>query len=243
MHRSFIKLVRLAGKQYRLHKDLYMAMSGSIPGAGSGGSGDIWSELLKAGQGQSQGFWGLLQGLFNNNKNPYSEGFNATKPYFNSAVGYQNPFVQQGQEANTKYNSWLDSMQDPSKFINNLMGGYQESPWAKVLQQNANRAGTNEASASGLTGSTPFAQQLQQNATQISSADMQNWLSNVLGINTQYGAGENSQVERGQHASDILSQLFSNQGDLAGGSAAAGANWNNQQENGIWSNISKIFGG
>jgi len=52
------------------------------------------------------------------------------------------------------------------------------------------RAANNIGSATGMTGSTPMMQQAQQNAQNISSGDMQNWLSQVLGINNQYGQGE-----------------------------------------------------
>jgi hypothetical protein len=134
-------------------------------------------------------------------------------------------------------------MKDPQEFIRHIMSGYQESPWARNLQNTAQRAGTNAASASGLTGSTPFAQQLQQNSSNISSADQNNWLQNILGVNTQYGAGLNNQINSGQHATDILSQLFGNQGNMAGGAEYGTQDYKNQGENSIWDNISKLFGG
>lgn len=218
-----------------------MAMSGNAFNGGGGGS--FWDNAFQSGRNSSQGFFGLLQSLFNNNKSPYGEGFNATQPYYEGAKEFQNPFVKQGQEASGKFNSWLDNMQNPTEFINKIMGSYSQSPWAKNLESSAVRAGTNAASASGLTGSTPFAQQLQQTGANISSQDMQNFLQNVLGINSAYGAGENMQVERGQHASDILSQLFSNQGNMAGGAAYGDQAWENQNSDSTWANIAKMFGG
>lgn len=211
-------------------------------GAATGGSG-ILDMFKNASQGSVGGLFGILQHLFGNNKEPYTEGFNATKPYFENAKAGQNPFVKQGQEAGGNYNNWLGKMSNPQDFINNTMNNYQESPWAKYLQNASNRAGTNAASAEGTIGSTPFAQQQQQNAASISSGDMQNWLKNVLGVNTEYGGGLQNQVGQGQHASDILSQLFSNQGNLAGGAEYGKTAYNNQNDQALWANIAKMFGG
>ena len=247
MRPSFINLARLAGARYRLHKDMYMAASGNAmaggAAGGAGGAAGAYGDLKQYGQNFDQGLWGLFHSLFNNNQDPYKQGFQASQPYFKSATDYQNPFAKQGQESSGKFNNWLDTMKNPSEFINKLMGGYQESPWAQNLQRQSVRAGTNAASASGLTGSTPFAQQLQQNANNISSEDMTKWLSNVLGINTEYGQGENMSAERGSHASDILSQLFAKQGYMAAGAEYGTNAWKNQNEDSAWSNIAKMFGG
>lgn len=220
-----------------------MAMSGNAFASGGGGAAGGVGALTQYAQGADQGIWGLLRNLFNNNKSPYGEGFDATKPYFDKSQSFQNPFVQQGQEASGNFNEWLSKMKDPQEFINHIMGGYQESPWAKNLQQSSVRAGQNAASANGTLGSTPFAQQLQQNATNISSQDQNNWLQNVVGANNQYGAGLNTQIDRGQHASDILSQLFQTQGNMAGGAAYGDQAWDNQNSDSMWANIAKIFGG
>lgn len=221
-----------------------MSMSGNAFGGNTaGGGGSLWDNVFQSGRNSTQGFFGLLQSLFNNNKSPYGEGFNATKPYFDKSQEFQNPFVKQGQEANGNFNDWLSKMKDPQEFINHIMGAYNESPWAKNLQSSSIRAGNNAASASGLSGSTPFAQQLQQNANNISSEDQNKWLNNVIGTNNAYGAGLNTQIDREQHASDVLSQLFSNQGNMAGGAAYGDQAWDNQNSNSTWANIAKIFGG
>lgn len=131
----------------------------------------------------------LLSGLFGNSAGPYHEYMDWEK---------------KGLEGYKPYEDWLNTQKNPTEFINKLMGNYQESPYAKYLQQQSMRAGTNAASASGLTGSTPFAQQMQQNAANISSQDMNQWLQNVLGINTQYGQG---QFNLGGAKSNIFSRL------------------------------------
>lgn len=162
---------------------------------------------------------GLLGGLFGDSGAPYEAAQQQYNDYLNRAQGAQNPFLQAGYGAIPNFQAWLGSMQDPSGFINKLMGQYQESPWARYQQQQSIRAGTNAASASGLTGSTPFAQQLQQNAQNISSQDMQNWLQNVLGINTQYGQGNQYLMGQGANAANAMTNMFGQYGQLAGQTA------------------------
>lgn len=174
--------------------------------------------------GMAGGLGGLLGGLFGNSAAPYDAYGNAYGGYAGQAVGSQQPFYGAGQSAIPQYQQWLQQQSDPSGFINHLMGQYQESPYAKYLQQQGMRAGTNAASASGMTGSTPFAQQMQQNSAGIASGDMQNWLNNALGVNTQYGQGLNNEVGWGQHSADNMSNTYNqeaqNMGQAAYGSQA-----------------------
>lgn len=158
------------------------------------------------------GLGGFLGGAFGDSGKPYDAAMNQYQDWANKAQKAQNPFLQAGQGAIGNFQNWLSTMQNPSGFINNLMGQYQQSPWAKYQQQQAMRAGTNAASASGLTGSTPFAQQLQQTSANISNEDMQNWLQNVLGINTQYGAGNQSLIDTGANAANSLTSLYNDMG-------------------------------
>lgn len=176
----------------------------------------------------------LLGGLFGGN--PYNDAMKQYSKYANKAAGYQNPFYQSGVNSIPQYEDWLSSMQDPTAFINNLMGNYQESPYAHYQQEQGMRAGTNAASASGLTGSTPFAQQLQENAQNISSKDMDQWLGRVLGINTEYGQGLNTNINRGQQAGNMLSNIYSGLGSQMAG-AKFGSGMANQ------SNLSNILSG
>lgn len=150
--------------------------------SGGGGGG------FNAG-GAGAGIAQLLSGLFGNSAGPYHEYMDWEK---------------KGLEGYKPYEDWLNTQKDPSGFINHLMSQYQESPYAKYQQQQSIRAGQNAGSAAGLTGSTPLAQQLQQNASNISSQDMNTWLQNVLGINTQYGQG---QFGLGGQKSNIFSRL------------------------------------
>jgi hypothetical protein len=161
----------------------------------------------------------FLGGLFGDSGAPYEDAMKQYREWANKAQNVQNPFLNAGTGAIGKYQDWLGGMQDPSGFINKMMGQYQESPWAKYMQQQSMRAGTNAASASGLSGSTPFAQQMQQNASNISSQDMNQWLQNVLGINTMYGQGQQNLMTGGQNAANALTGMYGNMGRQMGEAA------------------------
>jgi hypothetical protein len=179
-------------------------------GMGGGGSGGFDFSDMFGGLGN------IFSGMFGNSGGPYKDASKEYEKWMQYAQGSQMPFFNAGVGGMGNYQNWLQGMQDPSKFINNLMGGYQESPHAKNLQNEAMRAGQNMGSASGLSGSTPLMQQMQQNAGNISSADQNQWLQSVLGVNNQYGQGQQNLMNSGQNAANMLSQLWGQQaGDMS----------------------------
>jgi len=178
------------------------------------------------------GIGGFLGGLFGHSKRPYQQGINEYQGWAQKALDAQQPYSEAGKGAIGNYQQWLQGQQDPTDFINHLMSGYQESPYAHYMQQQSMRAGENAASASGLMGSTPLMQQLEQNAHDISSQDQSQWLQNVLGINSQYGQGQQNIMNAGQGSanalSSLLDQIGQNRGQAAYGMAAGKhQDWNN----------------
>lgn len=166
----------------------------------------------------------IFGGLFGNSDEPFERAQEQYQQYGERARQNQMPFYNAGTQAIPAYQNWLNTQKDPGQFINNLMGQYQESPYARYLQQQSLRAGQNAASANGLSGSTPLMQQLQQNAGNISSQDLNQWLSHALGINTQYGQGQGNLMQGGQNSANQLSNLNYNMGqnmaDMAYGESA-----------------------
>lgn len=163
------------------------------------------------------GIGSLISGGMGMGASPYSAGMKPLKDYSQQAIDYQNPFYKGGTDAIPKYTNWLDTMKDPSQFINNTMNSYQQSPFAKFQQQQSMRAANNSASANGLLGSTPMQMQAQQNAQNISSQDMQQWLQNVLGVNSQYGQGQQGMVGMGQNSANNMSSIMSQLAQLMSG--------------------------
>lgn len=206
-----------------------MLMNGG--GGGSGGGQGLIGGGHLAGIGQ------ILSGLFGDSGAPYKDAMKQYREWGQKGEDAQNPFLNMGKDAIPKYQEWLNGMKDPSGFINHLMGQYGESPWAKFQQQQSMRAAQNQGSASGLTGSTPLTQFAEQNARDISSQDQNQWLSNVLGINTQYGGGLNNQITGGQNAANSLTSLYSDMGGKMGEAAYGQRAGKQQDRNNIWGGL------
>lgn len=188
------------------------------------------------------GLSSIFGGLFGNSSSPYDKAMQQYQQYGDKATGVQNPFYQAGTEATGDYQDWLKGQKDPSGFINNLMGQYQESPYAQYQQQQSQRAGTNMASANGLSGSTPLADYMQNSAQKISSADQNQWLQNVLGINSQYGQGEQNLMSGGQNAANSMSGTYNNMGERMGNGAYGQQAGKNQDRMSIINGLLSMFG-
>ncbi len=187
--------------------------------------------------GALSGGAGILGGLFGNSGGSYDDYMKEYRDWADKAANAQQPYINAGKEGLGNYQDWLNGQKDPSGFINNLMGQYQESPYAQYLQKQSLRGGQNAASAGGLSGSTPLMQQMQQNAGNIASQDQNQWLQNVLGINTQYGQGQNNLMTGGQNAANQLTNLYGNTAkDMA--DAAYGRNAGKQQD--FWNTAAGI---
>lgn len=184
---------------------------------------------------------GIFGGLFGDSGAPYEDAMKQYREWANRGQQMQNPFWQAGTGAIPQFQQWTQRMQNPSDFINNLMGKYQESPWAKYQQEQMMHYGQNAGSASGLTGSTPLAQFMQQNARDISSQDMQNWLGRVLGINTEYGAGLGNLVSGGQGAANSLTNMFSDMGNRMGEASYGKEAGRSQDRNNLWGGLFNLF--
>lgn len=156
-------------------------------------------------------FTDAFDGLFRSNERPYEDAQGMYRRYADAATNVQKPYQKFGQEGMAGYGDWINSQKDPSQFINNIMGQYQESPYAKYQTQQGSRAAQNQASASGLGGSTPLMHELSDRAQKTASADQQSWLNNVLGINTQYGQGMKDRVNIGQNSANQMSNLYNRQ--------------------------------
>lgn len=199
--------------------------------SGGGGSG---------GGGGGNPFAQLMQGFFGDSGKEYSDFGREYEKYMNRGMEYQKPFYNAGQRGLKGYEDWSNSMKDPTGFINNIMGQYQQSPYAKFQMQQGQNAANNAASASGLMGSTPYMQASQDYARNITSQDQNQWLNNVLGVNTQYGGSQGNLMNSGQNAANSLSNM---QQQLAGnmGAAAFGERQGRQKDFGNMMN--GLFGG
>ncbi len=173
--------------------------------------------------------------------NPYKSAEHQYKKYLGQAQATQQPYQNAGVGAIGNYQNWLQGQQNPSEFINNLMGQYQQSPYAQYMQNQSMNAGQNAASASGLMGSTPLMNQLQQNSSNIAGQDQNQWLQNVLGINTNYGQGQQNLMQGGQGAANALSNNYQNAGQNMGQLGYNQGRQNQQDWGNLIGNVAGMF--
>lgn len=184
---------------------------------------------------------GLIPGLFGGSGDPYKQAGEQYKKYSQQGINTQNPFYQQGVNALPQYSDWVNGQKDPAKFMNDLQGQYKQSNYYDFLNQQGQNGITNQASAQGLIGSTPYQQAGTEFAQQNAQSGMSDWLKNVLGINTQYGQGLGNEIGTGQHAADQISQLLQQLG-INMGDAKYGQKAGQQADaNSIWGSLASLF--
>lgn len=209
-----------------------MMLMNMMGGGGQGGGGfNPMSGLMQ-----------MFSGMTANSGKPYDKAMDQYSKYFNQGIDTQKPYNEAGLNALTNQQDLLKKMSDPSGFINDLMGKYQESAGAKYQQQQGMRTANNIGSASGLSGSTPLMQQAQQNSQGIASGDMQNWLANALGVNKDVMSGYNDIRKGGQDAADTMSKLFGQSAsDMANMQYGKTRNEQNDRSN-FWGGLGKFMG-
>jgi len=185
------------------------------------------------------GLGGLLGGMFGNSGKPYDKAMEQYQKFMQMGQGVQQPYLDAGKQGLGNYQEWLQGQKDPAGFLNKMMGQYQDSPYTSYLQQQAQNAGINAGSANGTMGSSALAQQMQQNAGNIAQQGMDSWLQNALGINSQYGQGQQNLMQGGQNSANSLMNMY-NQMSQQMGDAAYGKEAGKQSD---WWNMLGGVGG
>lgn len=200
--------------------------------------------LLQAGQNASGALNQILGGLLGNSGAPYQAAGNEYQNWMNKGIGAYNPYYNAGVDSIGKYQNALNGMSNPSQFINNLMNQYQQSPYNRYLQNQGQRAVNNAASASGLLGSTPYQQQGIQTSQNIAQQGMNDWLNQVLGINTQYLGGEQNLMNQGFNAAQGIGGLYGQGAQYLGDAAYGQQAGENQDRANLWGGVEHLlFGG
>jgi len=122
------------------------------------------------------------------------------RQYYGEAKGYMQPFYDTGIQSMGKYSSRLDEMSDPLAFYQKMLTGYNTSPQAKFQQDQAMKASNQSAAAAGMLGGGAQQKALADYTQQLTSRDQQQWLNNMLGINSQYMGGESALMGQGFNA-------------------------------------------
>lgn len=131
-----------------------------------------------AGRAQAAGYGQAMDYM-----NPYYQGGLADYNRYRSDVGRQGDmFAQYGNPADY---AWRNAGTSPQEFYQNLMKGYTTSPQAQYQTDQMQKAAQRAGSASGMTGSGTFFDQIQRNQQDIIAQDQDRWLNNMLGVNNQ----------------------------------------------------------
>ncbi len=169
----------------------------------------------------------------------------ASMPYLQQIPGvgqtYYGPYIQQGQQSNQIMGQQYGNLvNDPTGFINSIMGNYQQSPYA-TYQENLMTDKMNNTAAAGGYAGTPYNQgQVATTVQEISSRDMNQWLNEVLGMYSLGLMGEGTLSNQGFQASNRMADLLSNnlqqEGNLAFSNQAQ-ENQNKMNRNSNWANL------
>lgn len=185
----------------------------------------------------------ILSELFGGKRNPQNEA-NQYLDQIPGAVGqYNNPFIDRGERAGSKLEEALAGlMDDPSGFIDKLMEGYTESGDYKRKKDVLGREIGASAAAGGVAGTPMHQQDMGELVNSLLSSDMQQYLSNVLGVYDKGLSGEKDFYNVGYGASG-------RQADAVGGalgSKATGAYEDaktaNQNRNNMISSLTNLLG-
>lgn len=157
--------------------------------------------------------------------------------------GYD-PYVNAGRDASGRTKSKYESlMDDPTSFINKLMEGYKPSEGYQFQKDQLTKELGNTAAAGGIAG-TPQDQMNQGAGIQkLLSGDMQQFLSNILGVFNTGLEGEEGIAGRGYDASKNLTDTLGNNLTQQGGLAYQGARDRNQRSADHWKMFGQALGG
>ena len=173
------------------------------------------------------GIGGVMQGIFGDSGAPAQAAGDAYAGIIDKYLpGVQQGFTPYQDAGKTGLNNWqnaLSQMQNPQEFMNKILGGYQESPWASFTRKYGQQGMNNAASASGMLGSGAMMKEAAQYNQDLTSKDMQTYLQNVLGINKDYMGGQAGMagmgLDAGKSYADFMSRIIPGYAEAMGGSA------------------------
>ncbi len=128
------------------------------------------------------------------------------------------PYINMGRGASNETNEAYGGMlHDPSGFVNNILASYKPSEGYQFQKEELGKDLGNTAAAGGFAG-TEYDQGVRGKLIQsLLSGDMQQYLTNVLGVHGQGLAGKEGIAGRGFNASGALADyLGSNLSQQAG---------------------------
>ena len=184
-----------------------------------------------------------LSDFFSGGKNPADSAM----PYLNQIPGMEHkaydPYIQRGNEASNTINPEFNQMgTDPAAFLEKLMKGYAPSRGYQLQRDEALKAAGNSAAAGGMRGSSNDISNEARISDMLQGKDMQDWIQNVLGIQTHGAEGLSHTADTGFNATGALTGDLSNVLGTQAGLAFQGQANQNQGRNDLLSGLVKALG-
>lgn len=146
-----------------------------------------------------------FSGIFDPGK-AYRNAGREIKKGYETGQGYLDPYHQAGMGQINKLTGAQDKLMDPAALQNEWSKGYQMSPYAQQLQQQAQSSGMDAASSQGLLGSSSALNAIQQGSSNIMNADRQQYMNDLMQkYMTGIGVGQDI-FHQGGAASNQMSQ-------------------------------------
>lgn len=217
-----------------------MAASGSNPG-----NGIDWSGFNAKNFGMTAGLGGIgagIGGMFGSgSQNPADAGMKYLDQIPGAIQGYQQPYMDAGQHALGNLSGQYDQLlNDPGGKLNQIGGGFHQSPGFQFALQQALGGSGHAAAAGGMAGSPQHEQQNMGIATQMGNQDYYNWLGQATGLYGQGLSGSQGMAQMGQNSamnmSDQIAQMLAAKSQLGYNGAA-------NQNQSMASNFGNLAGG
>lgn len=155
-----------------------------------------------------------------------------------------NPFIQQGQQAGQQLSPmYQQQMNNPTGQYNDIMSQYQPSQGYQYKQDKLNQMMHNTAASGGYAGTGGDQQQRGELTNALMGEDMQQFLQNILGIQSTGMKGLEGQAERGYGAAGNLADYMGNAAGAQVGSNMFGQANNQGNRNDASSILSGLIGG
>jgi hypothetical protein len=159
---------------------------------------------------------GLFDAIFDPGKG-YRAAKGDIKKGYNEAQNYLKPYNQAGMDQIGRLTGAQDKLMDPAALQNEWAKGYEMSPYAQQLQQQAMNSGMEGAGSMGLLGSSSALNTLQQGSSNIMQKDRSNYMNDLMQkYMTGIGIGTNM-FNTGASAGGQLGQNAMNQGQNMAG--------------------------
>jgi hypothetical protein len=176
----------------------------------------------------------------------YTNPATAAMPYLNQIPQYFNSYFNAGQKALPQLLGTYSSMATPGGATNNynqLASSFTASPGYQYNVDQATQGANAAAAAGGQAGSPAEQQALAGQISGISAQDFNNYMAQVMGLQSQGLQGLSGINQMGYEAGSDLSRNLQSQAMLAYKGQAGQNQYNANESKNMWDTLGSMAGG